>query len=220
VEHERFRPVAEPGVTLQQRYGIEQGAGPIVLYVGNEFPRKNLGALVHAIGVLRRGSTPVRWVKVGTAGLDACRESLRRDIAAESIEDAVTFVEGVPDSDLPLFYSAAAVYVQPSLVEGFGLPVLEAMACGTPVVASRAGALPEVCGDAALLIDPRSPADLAAAIGSILDDESRRESMIARGFEQAGRFSWRETAERTARVYAGLRDQTTERAVPSTARSA
>ncbi len=107
----------------------------------------------------------------------------------------------VAEADLPALYSGAAIFVFPSLYEGFGLPVLEAMACGVPVICSDASSLPEVAGKAALQVDARRPDLLAAAIAALLSDPPRRTQMRAQGFIQAARFSWDETAQRTLEIY-------------------
>jgi glycosyltransferase involved in cell wall biosynthesis len=107
----------------------------------------------------------------------------------------------VPEADLPALYSAATLFVFPSLYEGFGLPVLEAMACGVPVIGSNTSSLPEVTGDAALLVDPADVGALAAAITDLLENESRREEMQERGLQQAARFSWDRTAAMTLEMY-------------------
>jgi glycosyltransferase involved in cell wall biosynthesis len=107
----------------------------------------------------------------------------------------------VPPEDLPALYSAARLFVLPSLYEGFGLPVLEAMACGTPVVCSNASCLPEVAGDAALLVEPHDVDGLAAALERVLSDEALRRVMIERGLAQVARFSWAKAARETLAVY-------------------
>jgi alpha-1,3-rhamnosyl/mannosyltransferase len=113
----------------------------------------------------------------------------------------VRFVEGVPTADLPALYSAAAAFVYPSLYEGFGLPPLEAMACGTPVVCSNAAALPEVTGDAAVLVDPRDEGALAAALERVLDDSALRASLRGRALERARWFTWERCARATLAAY-------------------
>jgi glycosyltransferase involved in cell wall biosynthesis len=114
----------------------------------------------------------------------------------------VHFVGSVPDEDLPLFYAASELYVLPSLHEGFGIPSLEAMACGVPVIVAPTGALPEVVGDAALVLDdPMDAAGLCVAIERLLHDESFRQEMIKRGFERAAAFSWKRSARRMLEVY-------------------
>jgi glycosyltransferase involved in cell wall biosynthesis len=113
----------------------------------------------------------------------------------------VHFLGYVPDSDLPLLYGAAEVFVFPSLHEGFGLPLLEAMACGTPVVASTRGSLPEVAGEAALLVEPDPPEALAEGIYRLITDAALRGEYRQRGLQRAQAFSWRHTAEATLAVY-------------------
>ena len=110
----------------------------------------------------------------------------------------------VPDEDLPAVYAGAQTFVLPSLYEGFGLPVLEAMACGTPVICSNTSSLPEVAGDAALLIDPADSGSLAAGLQRVLRDGALREQLCARGLCQAERFSWERTARETLAVYRQL----------------
>jgi glycosyltransferase involved in cell wall biosynthesis len=200
-----FRPRPGAAQELARRYGIGQSADrPIVLYVGSELRRKNLETLVRALGRLRRAGVPFCWVKVGASGDAAGRAQLRQQIVDEGLANDVTLIDRVPEEDLPLFYAAASVYVQPSVWEGFGLPVLEAMACGTPVVAASAGALPEVCGVAASLVDPRDAAEMAGAIGQVLHDVPTRERMGDAGRRRAGAFGWAETAAKTRAVYEAL----------------
>jgi glycosyltransferase involved in cell wall biosynthesis len=115
--------------------------------------------------------------------------------------DGVRWVGLIPDEDLPAFYSGAAGFIYPSLFEGFGLPVLEAMACGTPVVTSDRTALPELAGDAGLLIDPESVEALAEAMTRVLTDRALAQDLRRRGLERSQRFSWGETARRTLTVY-------------------
>jgi len=115
--------------------------------------------------------------------------------------DEVLFPGYIPLEELPLWYNAAELFVYPSLYEGFGLPVLEAMACGTPVVASRTSSLPEVVGEAGMLVDPRDIGGLAEAMERALMDEGKRREMREKGLRRAGEFSWERTARETARVY-------------------
>jgi len=110
-------------------------------------------------------------------------------------------VEGVPDHQLPAYYSGAEVLVNPSLYEGFGFPPVEAMACGCPVIVSSAGALPEVVGDAALVVDPNDPLALAEAIRQVLTDSSLRHRLVTAGLRRAAQFTWERCARETEQVY-------------------
>jgi glycosyltransferase involved in cell wall biosynthesis len=113
----------------------------------------------------------------------------------------VRFLEGVPDADMPALYNAASLLATPSFYEGFGLPALEAMSCGTPVVVSDRASLPEVVGEAGLLVDPGEPEDIARAMRRVLENESLRVKMRKMGLAQAARFSWKRVAEETLAVY-------------------
>ena len=124
-----------------------------------------------------------------------------RAVEAHGLADAVAFTDYVPLGDLPALYAGATCFVFPSLYEGFGLPVLEAMAAGAPVVAARAGSIPEVAGDAALLVDARVPGELATAIEAVLTDGALRERLVARGRARAAQFEWNTVARRTLAVY-------------------
>jgi len=184
-----MRPVRDKAVldgTLR-RYGIEP---PYVLYVGTLQPRKNLRRLIEAFA---RVPPPCRLVLAGSKGW-MYDEILRR--AGElGIGDRVLFPGYVPDKDLPALLSGAALFAFPSLYEGFGLPVLEAMACGAPVVCSDTSSLPEVAGDAAILVPPTDTDALAAALNRVLTDADLRADLSRRGMERARLFTWRRCAE-------------------------
>jgi glycosyltransferase involved in cell wall biosynthesis len=179
------------------------GPGPFLLHVGTLEPRKNLPNLIHAFAQLRRErNIPHRLVLAGEPGWGG--ESLA-DVAADAgVADRVSLPGRVGTDLLPVLYCAADVFVYPSLYEGFGLPVLEAMACGTPVVASDRAALPEITGGCALLIDPTDPDDLARAIGQCLDEPARAASMTAAGLARASQFSWERAAGETLAVYTAV----------------
>jgi len=205
VDRERFRPVADSQPLLAERYGVH----PLIdtfdlLYVGNEQPRKNLGVLLKALARLKAQGCPARLIKVGAAGGERWRQRFLEQIRALQVDGDVVIIDSVSETDLALFYCAADLYVTPSLLEGFGLPVLEAMACGTPVVCSNAGALPEVVGDAGRMVDPRDPDLLTSTIASVLDDSVLRRRMSERGMARAARFTWQKTAEHMIQVYRSL----------------
>ncbi len=162
-----------------------------MLYVGTEHPRKNLPALFRAFRELVETSDAV-LVKVGRARHPQ-REELERLAASLGIRERVLFVDHVDEDDLPLLYGTADVTVLPSLHEGFGLPPLEAMACGTPVAVSRVSSLPEVVGDAGVYFDPREESTIADALLRLLDDPELREELRARGLAHAAQFPWERT---------------------------
>jgi glycosyltransferase involved in cell wall biosynthesis len=201
VDHQRFRPLVVPDA-FRARYGLDE-ARPYVLYVGSEDPRKNLRALVRAFAIVRRRVGGVKLLKVGAAHFLRERERLQALIAKLGMESDVLFFDDVPDEDLPMFYNAADVFVLPSLYEGFGLPVLEAMACGTPVVCTDATSLPELAGEAAELTGGDS-APLAQAIESLLEDGAQRACLRERGLRRAAEFRWEATARGTVEVYRAI----------------
>ncbi len=173
-----------------ERLRPEHGWTRYVLFVGNLAPHKNLHRLLRAFARVRGD---VALVLAGDRH-PRHRQSLESLVDQLGIRDRVHFLGFVPDDDLPRLYAGAACVVIPSLYEGFGLPVLEAMACGAPVVASNAGALPEAAGDAAVLIDPYDEAGLAAAMQRVLDDTAFAGSLIERGLARARQFTWEKTA--------------------------
>jgi glycosyltransferase involved in cell wall biosynthesis len=178
------------------RYALER---PYVLSVGLLEPKKNLGALLEAVARLRRGAA---WgaTELLVAGAAGWGPDPRAHAAALGLDGAVRFLGPVPEADLPALYGGARGFVLPSLWEGFGLPALEAMAAGTPVVASNRGALPEVTGGAALLVEP-TPEPLAEALGQLLEDAALRARLRAAGLARAAQFSWERTARETLAVY-------------------
>jgi glycosyltransferase involved in cell wall biosynthesis len=196
-----FRPVAPEAVrAVAGRYGLPER---YVLFVGVLEPRKNVRTLLGAYRSLlqRRGrdAGPPPLVIVGPRGW--WYRDLYRLAREQGLAPLVRFLGPVPDAELPALYSGAAAFVYPSLYEGFGLPPLEALACGVPVVCSDRAALPEVVGDAALLVDPQDAGAIAGALARVLDDDQLRQTLRARGLARAARFTWERTAQATARVY-------------------
>jgi glycosyltransferase involved in cell wall biosynthesis len=181
---------------VRARYGLGR---PYILFVGFLEPKKNLSVLLEAVARLhRRGAWgPTDLVVAGAPGWGPDPAARVR---ALGLDDAVRFVGPVSDTDLPALYGGALAFAFPSLWEGFGLPVLEAMAAGAPVVASDRGALPEVTAGAALLAEP-APEPLAEALGRVLGDPALRERLRAAGLARAAAFSWERTARETLAVY-------------------
>jgi glycosyltransferase involved in cell wall biosynthesis len=191
-----FAPVTDAArlAAAREKYGLPER---YVLSVGSREPGKNRPALLRAFARL-----PKRGLALAIAGQPAWRyEDEQRLVERLGLGERVRFLGYVPDADLPALYSGAEAFAFPSLYEGFGLPVLEAMACGTPVVTSDGSALAEVAGDAALLVDPRDTDALARALERLLADEALRAELRARGLERAGDFSWERAARETLAVY-------------------
>lgn len=195
---QRFKPVVDfqtCAATLQ-RYKVRQ---PYLLYVGGINARKNIIRLLEAFALVHRYYPALTLVIGGkrqwrTEGIDQALGRL-------NLESHVHFTGYLADTDLPALYSAAKAFVFPSLYEGFGLPPLEAMACGTPVITSNASSLPEVVGEAAIMVDPYDVEGLAAAIARVLDDALLRADLRTRGLQRAALFSWERTARETIAVY-------------------
>lgn len=194
-----FRPPADQRAAQEviTRHGV---AAPYALFVGVLQPRKNLPRLISAFRAARqRAGFLHRLVIAGKVGWKAA-PSVAAIGQARAAGD-VQYLGYVPDADLPALYSGAAAFLFPTLYEGFGLPVLEALACGTPTLTSNVSALPEVAGDAALLADPMDEAALTEAIIALLTDESLRADLTAAGPARARQFTWDRTAQLTLECY-------------------
>jgi glycosyltransferase involved in cell wall biosynthesis len=181
------------------RAAWDLGGGPVLLAVSGLAPHKNVGVTIDALTVIRR-----RWpdaVLVVPGNPTPYGEELRERAAARGVAAAVRFPGWVDQADLESLYRTAACLVFPSLREGFGLPVLEAMARGLPVISSRASAMPEVAGDAALYFEPTSSHELAAAVERVLSEPELAERLRSAGRERAGTFTWQRAAEQTLGVY-------------------
>ncbi len=178
---------------------------PFLLYVGRTNPQKNIPRLVEAFAVLRGEvqEDPVyRDLRLLIIGDEISRyPALRHAVIHSRVEETVRFLGFVPIDTLRAFYQAAAAFVFPSLYEGFGLPPLEAMACGTPVVCSSVSSLPEVVGDAAEIVNPENVFDIARGMREVLLNRQRRSRLVERGFEQARKFSWDRTAQQVLDAY-------------------
>jgi len=196
-----FRPLdkTEAALTARERYGLPDR---YLFSLGTREPGKNRQAIFRALRRLVDEGRDLHLVVTGQAAWGATKED--GDVAALGLTGLVHFTGYVPREDLPALYNAADAFVFPSLYEGFGLPVLEAMACGVPVVTSNVSALPEVAGDAALLVDPNDAGEIAAAIGRVLDESALAEKMRAAGIERVRTFTWEACALRTIAVYKRL----------------
>jgi glycosyltransferase involved in cell wall biosynthesis len=191
---EGFAPVTDPRAleAVQQRYGTGQR---YFLYVGTLQPRKNLSTLVQAFGSLlaeQAVASDVRLVLAGKPGW--LYKGIVQQVHGAGVQGRIVLTGYVPREDLPLLLSGAFAYVLPSWYEGFGLPILEAMACDTPVICSNVSSLPEVAGDAALLFDPRDATALARAMRRVYEDAALSRDLVLRGRERVRAFTWQRCA--------------------------
>lgn len=199
VDHDRFFPADRPDETrarVHARLGID---GRYVLYVSNHQRKKNTERLVEAFAEVAREDPSVVLVMTGRSG--SSFHLVEALIAKHGLGARVRVLGHVPDDDLPDLYRAADAFALPSLHEGFGIPVLEAMACATPVLAANVYALPEVCGDAAELVDPYDTPAIAHGLRRILGDRDRAAELRRRGLERAALFTWRRSAELHLETY-------------------
>ncbi|MGI8854805.1 MAG: glycosyltransferase family 4 protein [Thermomicrobiales bacterium] len=190
-------PESDRRATLEH-LGITQ---PYVLFVGTVQPRKNLQRLIRAFAQIVAAGLPHRLVIAGRMGW--LTEPIRAEVAALSLTDRIHFAGYVPDDDLPALYRGADAFAFPSLYEGFGMPVLEALSYGVPVVASNSTSLPEIVGDAGVLVDPLDEAAIGAALVRVLTDATLRARLAVAGPERAAHFTWQQCARETLAVVEG-----------------
>jgi glycosyltransferase involved in cell wall biosynthesis len=192
-DRDLFKP--HHNLELLDTYGLH--GIPYILAIGSDNPRKNLIRLVRSFGRMRNSS---HYLVLAGLHSDVTKIRIIEEASVFGANGRIKFLDYVRDEDLPLLYSGATLFCYPSLYEGFGLPVLEAMASGTPVVASNATSIPEVAGQAALLVDPMDCDEIAAAMDLILIDTNRRESLRTAGLERVTSFSWEQAARETLSV--------------------
>jgi glycosyltransferase involved in cell wall biosynthesis len=202
---ERFtvEPREEDVVRVRERYQLHD---EFVLYAGNVKPHKNLERLIDAFDLVRkRGLDHLKLVIIGD---DISKyTALRRAVHQHQLHKFVRFLGYLPEETLAVMYRLAGVFVFPSLYEGFGLPPLEAMASGTPVVTSNVSSLPEVAGDAAVLVDPYDAHAIAEGIHRVLTDETLRRDLRKKGVARAGMFSWETSVRRVHKIYMQVANQ-------------
>jgi glycosyltransferase involved in cell wall biosynthesis len=202
----KFRPetVRETLLGVRRRYGLPE---KFAFWVGDFRPEKNLAFLVEAWARLKkRLPEPLPLVMAGAQTGDF--HKLKREVGKHGVDGDVVFPGFIRDDDLPAVYSAATLFVFPSLYEGFGLPPLEAMACGTPCVVSNSSSLPEVTGSAALLFNPTSLDDFENCVMRILTQPDLRKRLHREGLKQAAKYPWSKAAEETLRVYRAVLEET------------
>ena len=193
-----FKPITDKEEVGQLRKKYELGDRPFMLSVGTLQPRKNYEMLIRAFRPVVE-SYDHQLVIAG--GFGWMYEQIQREVERQGLGQNIKLIGFVDDQDLPALYSQASLFLFPSLYEGFGLPILEAMACGVPVISSNASSLPEVASDAGLLIAPGDQELWTESIIELLNDSTRRAKMVAAGYLQARKFSWRKAAEQVLKIY-------------------
>ncbi len=198
--HERFKPLEnrQDMLAIKNKYNLPD---KFLLFVGGLTPLKNFGNILRAFNIVRK-KVPIKLVVCGFN-----RWKYAHDIELIKklkLKNDIITLGFVPDEDLPYLYNLAQCFVFPSLYEGFGIPVLEAQACGCPVVSTKTGATPEVSGGAALLVNPKKHRALAHALYDVLTDEDLKKKLIKAGLENAKKFSWKLTAEKTLQLFKKL----------------
>ena len=190
-------PTEADVASVRERFMLQS---PFILYTGNIKPHKNIGRLIEAYALLRRKG--IQDVQLLIIGEEISKyPNLRRLVHRHQLHSHVRFFGFVPDATLAALYRLAGVFVFPSLYEGFGLPPLEAMAAGAPVITSNISSLPEVVGDAAILIDPMDPNAIADAMARVLNDPALRSDLVRRGEARVKAFSWQRSVARIREIY-------------------
>lgn len=185
---------------IKAKYGVK---GPYLLFVGNIEPKKNIEKLIHACIELRNSSI-YKYPLLVVGKKSWYFKTVWEVVQQLHAEDYSIFTDVVADDDLPYLYSGAELFILPSLFEGFGIPIIEAMACGIPVVASNRTSIPEITGDAAILIDPLNVDEMAGAMYNVLSTPLLRRQLVEKGIERAKKFSWEKTARETLKLYQEL----------------
>jgi glycosyltransferase involved in cell wall biosynthesis len=204
----RFQKIDDPGriSEVKEKYGIR---GRFIFNLSTDYFHKNARNLILAFDLLAgSGGLDATLVIAGKRHCDKGSDEIQKALDSSARGSRIQWLEHLPEDEMCAMYNASDVFAFPSLHEGFGLPVLEAMACGTPVVASDKTSIPEVAGDAALMVDATRPEELANALKSVLTDDELRESLIHKGFENVKRFDWNKAAAETLEVYEELHEET------------
>lgn len=200
VDASYLAPVSPEAISaMRQRYHLE---APFLLFVGERRPHKNIPGLLEAFACFKRLASPTddhQLVIVGKSYADYQEPERRARLLG--LERSVRFLDYVPDADLPLLYHAADAFALLSYYEGFGLPIIEAMACGAPVIVANLTSLPEVCGEAGLLVEADEPEQAAQALLSVIPGGGRRAQYLVRGQQHASQFTWENCARATANIY-------------------
>lgn len=206
VDFEKFRPFI-PSNDFLKKYRLENLGSNIILYIGSEHPRMNLETLLKAIYSAKKECPDIKFLKVGRPQFQGAREKLQKLIKSLGLEKDVVFIDYVEEEHLPAIYNAASIMVYPVLEAGFGLPPLEAMACGTPVITSNTASLPEVVGDAGIMVNPHDTEKLSQMILNVLTDDSLQKKLSEQGLNRARQFTWENTAKKILETFEKLSNQ-------------
>jgi len=196
---QQFQPVTDAAAltAARTRYNLPER---FIFFLANTDPKKNLRGVLQALAQLKRqGQLACKLVMLDYK--ESALGAMLAELGTPELRDDIQLCGYVPNQQLPLIYSLAELFLYPSLRESFGIPILEAMACGTPVITSTTSSMPEVAGDAALLVDPFKPEEIAAAVLRLQNDPAERATLVARGLGRANKFSWGETARQVLHVY-------------------
>lgn len=197
-----FHPITEQALIKKTRDKY-QLSSPYILFVGTLEPRKNIHRLIEAFSeLIYNGIRNYQLVIAGKRGW--FYKDIFKKVVELKLQEYIEFIDSPPDEDIPILMSGASLFVYPSLYEGFGLPPLEAMACGIPVVTSNVSSLPEVVGDAAILVNPMNTKELAEGMNVGLNDKTFRQHLIEKGIKRARLFSWEAMAKKTLSLYKNL----------------
>jgi len=198
VDHANYYPTHDKRILMKLDIHKDQ---KVVLYVGSEVPRQNVPVLIKAFALLKKQIPDIKLVKIGESQSYGARESILKLINELELNDDIIFAGYVPEAEMPKWYNAADILVYPCEYAGFGLPPLEAMACGTPIITSNTTSLPEVVGDAGIMIDPNDFELLAAKMYDLLTDNKLKDKMINNGLKRSKQFKWEYSAEQTCKIY-------------------
>ena len=199
ISPKQFYPLEVPRA-FYQHYGLNQQT-PYILHISTEEPRKNFPRVIEAFAEIKRMRPEVRLMKIGRPLYPDQRARHRKLIETLGIQDSIIFIDDVSDEDLPYFYNVGRLLLFPSLEEGFGFPVLEAMACGMPVICSGLASLPEIAGEAALFVNPYKTEEIVESVLRLLSDKRLSTELSIAGITQAKQFSWKKTASQTVGIY-------------------
>ena len=201
VDHSRYYLNRDKHISNQINIPDNQ---KIVLYVGSEMPRQNVPNLIKAFALLKKRLPDIKLVKIGESQSYGSRNTILKLIKELDLQNDVKFIGYVPEEDMPKWYNASDILVYPCDYAGFGLPPLEAMACGTPVITSDTTSLPEVVGNAGIMIDPKDVKLMSDKMYDVLTDNALNNDMVTKGLKRAKLFNWDESAQKTKKIYETL----------------